>query len=1521
MLLDGIPVPEWARPWAGWVLGTDWPKGKEGGLFRLADGLVKAARDVAAGADGDGIRLGAEGWDGAALRAFQKRVSKDVGGRQAALVRSLVDLALACNELGVQLEFTKRMMRLAVLLLVVQLAWLMWALVSPAGGLTLRLMGVRAQAARWTVRQFARRLLINIALFGGLLGGMDLLVQLTQSRREGVDWRQVGSSAATGALTGGLLTGLAWAFPTRSLWMLMGQSGVANAGTVLISQLWDGDEHIDGLLVLKGLTSGVIGGADSHWASWSPDGGHVGPRPPDGHARPDNPGLRDGPPDGTRPDDAADAGYTRLADAGETGHRTLPDGGDAPPHPRTTQRSVDELINWSRSGEPGSPRLRDHAAFGESASRGVVAREPLSGARGETVKLDKATLADGSHAVEKEFSGTDRRDREHLNSRLGRTVGAEVPATHITGERHLLIDWVDGEHVPVRGEPDDKWYMSRLHNTREGILLGLLDALTGNHDRFSPGRATHDFLAGRDGIVRGYDGDKTFTGRLPDTDSPFVRHFFRDKGVLADWAPNPLSKSDVETLRTRIEALRTEFRGHEDWYASVKFAFEKIAENASGTVSVLDAPPGSMIVEPRAAGPEFGQRPRTFEGTTPPRAPDAVPPERPSSAGDSGDRMRARPVRSYEFDPDYRTPLLPVHGESVLDKLRGVLSNCIDPRQAVRASEWAHLRKNADPWVVESRNPQRPVLDASALVEARRFAIRGDEVRTVTEFTVKIKYVAEKGMTSEQVARLKSNALDGVDRYYNHQHRLRDGSQLHVRLEFQEVRNAQPGDLEVVTFRAADGRADMLTWYADNDGHIHAHEIGHHLGLADEYLEPPERGRRTLTDRHMEPGDNLMGDALRVKADGGVLLDHAGHEVPPVAALRDHHLVHFDDLVPASQRFVEGEAGFRQPADEWTRAAYRPEQLRLSDHLRDLLGKFPHRDGDLIDHVRMLDRAYALFGDRLTQRHLDYVRALVDTAHSLYGAAPDAVTVRDLRRLSGLVTFLGWKPDVGPLDGAWVRARSEAVLGGGHADARMIEGLSRLREWFAYTDGRPQPGETGPQVMRRAAGEFFGEPPSEAGVRRAATLFSEAAERSPVLADGSPDYVRVTTELRARQGGEWQGRAYGGDDFGTLVEQLHDDQGGGQPAGPPKAPAGHPQNKGPAWDARRVGEAVADWGARPHGGKPHAFSPAELVAARRRVQPVHMGARDPEVAAIERRDLTVKARDGVMRPVTEYTVRFAYRSDTSPLGHLGTRVRAGLDQFVNGRYVLPDGSTLLVRAEFVPAERRGVTIGHRDEAPGSKPSDFPHGASHVDLALKVLDQLGMDDVLGPPQTTEPAPRPDAVAAHRQAAWDMRRVGEAVTDWGATPHGGKPHAFGPAELVAARRQVEPVKMGARDPGGAAIERRDLTLKPKDGVVRRVTEYTVKFAYRSDMSQADLGYFGRRVRAALSRFVDGRYVLPDGSVLLVRAEFAPTELRGVTIGHRDEAPGSRSFDFLYEASYAELALKVLDQLGMDDVLGPG
>ncbi|NRQ40621.1 hypothetical protein HII36_53760, partial [Nonomuraea sp. NN258] len=313
MWLDGMEIPGWLRPWVGWVVGSDWPEGDERVLFRLADALLLAANKVAAGADGDGVRLadGVRGsWDGDALKAFVQRVDREVGGRRAELVGRLVTLAQGLNQLGVQVQYTKRMIKLAVMLFVVQMLWLAWALVSPVGGVTaVALFGVRAQAARWTVRQFAQRLMLNVVFFGGLMGGMDLYVQSSQSRRDGIDWGQVRTSAGLGAMTGGLLTGLAWALPTRSLWMLMGQSGVASAGATLTAEILSG-RPINWETVAKGFTSGVLGGADAHWASWSPhaartgDGPAAAPHSAGLHKSPDSP-LPDGPahlPEGSRPE-------------------------------------------------------------------------------------------------------------------------------------------------------------------------------------------------------------------------------------------------------------------------------------------------------------------------------------------------------------------------------------------------------------------------------------------------------------------------------------------------------------------------------------------------------------------------------------------------------------------------------------------------------------------------------------------------------------------------------------------------------------------------------------------------------------------------------------------------------------------------------------------------------------------------------------------------------------------------------------------------------------------------------------------------------------------------------------------------------------------------------------------------------------------------------------------------------------------------------------------------------------------
>ncbi|MEU5864281.1 NUDIX domain-containing protein [Nonomuraea sp. NPDC047529] len=347
MGFDGFLVPDWAKPFVGYAVGMDWPEGDEDGCFRLADACAATAQDVL---DGWGLadftRLG-DDWDGDALKEFVTRVRSVSDPALVKLIEQLVSAALRYNDLGVQVQYTKRMIEVSVWFLIFQIMWLLAATAGPWGPAAAAMVGARVQLTRLAIAQLAKRLLINIALFGGLMGGMDLAVQASQSRRDHLDWEQIMASAGTGALLGAFLTGFTGIVPARSMWGLMGRSGLASSAADLTTQLSSG-QPLDLDRLLKSFTSGVLGGADAHWASWSPFAqGKPGPGPV-GHPRPEN--------SGPRVHGRADGDGTTLADAGARQDVSF-----------RSEAGVDALINGSRSMErPGSSHAGDTTLSGHS---------------------------------------------------------------------------------------------------------------------------------------------------------------------------------------------------------------------------------------------------------------------------------------------------------------------------------------------------------------------------------------------------------------------------------------------------------------------------------------------------------------------------------------------------------------------------------------------------------------------------------------------------------------------------------------------------------------------------------------------------------------------------------------------------------------------------------------------------------------------------------------------------------------------------------------------------------------------------------------------------------------------------------------------------------------------------------------------------------------------------------------------------------------------------------------------------
>ncbi|MEV0590891.1 ADP-ribosyltransferase [Nonomuraea cavernae] len=503
-------MPDWSKPYVGWAVGTDWPEADESGLFRLADACAATAQRVGARQGPAVAARPGDDWDGEALKEFLEHVRSTSGSRMTELVDRLVRAAIEFNELGVQVEYTKRMIEVSVWLLIFQICWLLAAAMGPWGGVSLALIGPRVQLTRLAIAQLGKRLLINVGTFGALLGGLDLAVQVSQSRRDHLDQEQIAMSVGTGALMGGFLTAFTGFFPSRSIWGLMGRSGLASGATTLTQQLAAG-QPVDWELVLKGVTSGVVGGADAHWASW-------------------NPSWRTAGTDGLGP---AAGGHTATPDP------VLPDGGPHPGPPHTLpERGVrpDVLAGAASSAAQSADPLTP-AATGLPESAGI--RPDGHGAsHPATETAASQSLAETPYAVTEESPGgpfevlpdTGLPGDGYAGPGLWGVYGAAgvmIRSTDADGSPRYLV----AQRGPEAGSDVGKWQLpggalnsresapqAAARELREGLgvsndYLGKL-RLTGTHLVAEPNGWAHANLAVEgDSFSPRVDGGKTAAAR------------------------------------------------------------------------------------------------------------------------------------------------------------------------------------------------------------------------------------------------------------------------------------------------------------------------------------------------------------------------------------------------------------------------------------------------------------------------------------------------------------------------------------------------------------------------------------------------------------------------------------------------------------------------------------------------------------------------------------------------------------------------------------------------------------------------------------------------------------------------------------------------------------------------------------------------------------------------------------------------------------------------------------------------
>lgn len=132
--------------------------------------------------------------------------------------------------------------------------------------------------------------------------------------------------------------------------------------------------------------------------------------------------------------------------------------------------------------------------------------------------------------------------------------------------------------------------------------------------------------------------------------------------------------------------------------------------------------------------------------------------------------------------------------------------------------------------------------------------------------------------TAEEVETVKENTNKSFKQMWDNKFVLVETAtkkkySLRTKLDF--VDSGQ--DLSVSLY-SGDGRANLEEWYVDGDTLTLAHELGHQMGLLDEYIDPTVANRATGTSAGVQTDHSIMGNYYTEGEDQAeVKLRHGQH--------------------------------------------------------------------------------------------------------------------------------------------------------------------------------------------------------------------------------------------------------------------------------------------------------------------------------------------------------------------------------------------------------------------------------------------------------------------------------------------------------------------------------------------------------------------------------------------------------------------------------------------------------------------
>jgi hypothetical protein len=274
--------------------------------------------------------------------------------------------------------------------------------------------------------------------------------------------------------------------------------------------------------------------------------------------------------------------------------------------------------------------------------------------------------------------------------------------------------------------------------------------------------------------------------------------------------------------------------------------------------------------------------------------------------------------------------------------------------------------------------------------EVRRFQYEGGGLSQVT---IKVAVDAKAGVGLAELNRLKADVHAGVDAHYNSGRTLPNGDRLNVQVEFVPKGSGEHLTIEV-GMKGVDTRADQTHWFVGDDPTVHAHELGHQMGLLDEYIDPRAINRSSPTAPGVKTDNSLMGNFW--SSSGGV---EAG------TSLKERHLAQIGGDIDAARAgtatATPAPAGPRAPAPDVNVPPMPEMSTAQMDRMADLHQRVGGKDGwgELGFHsVDDMKRHFAKFGsvdDALAD--LEARQAVRETLGGTAGTGPDkpASTAKD----------------------------------------------------------------------------------------------------------------------------------------------------------------------------------------------------------------------------------------------------------------------------------------------------------------------------------------------------------------------------------------------------------------------------------------------------------------------------------------------------------------------------------------------